>query len=139
MHLNEFGSIAEAAWRDIPNHFRGVQLDAGVVMPNHIHVILILAAPDRRGAACRAPTPIAFGPPKPESLATIVRSFKSAVTRQSNRIRGTPGAAIWQRNYYEHIVRNEQDLRTIRDYIADNPARWADDKENPAKRSRGAR
>jgi REP element-mobilizing transposase RayT len=66
-------------------------------------------------------------------LAAIVGSFKSAASRQINQLRDTPGAPVWQRGYYEHIIRNERSLDRIRGYILDNPARWAWDRENPAR------
>jgi REP element-mobilizing transposase RayT len=74
---------------------------------------------------------------KPGSLGAIVRSYKSAVTRRINRLRDTPGAPFWQRNYWEHIIRNEASLNRIRGYIENNPARWAEDQlhpETPANR-----
>jgi putative transposase len=67
-----------------------------------------------------------------EPLSTIVRSFKSATTNRINDLRKTPGGLVWQRNYYEHVIRNEQSLNRIREYIAGNPARWDVDRENPA-------
>ncbi len=72
-----------------------------------------------------------FGRPVRGSIPTIVRSFKSAVTRQVNELLNTPGARVWHRNYDEHIIRNEESLNQIRQYIADNPERWAFDRENP--------
>jgi hypothetical protein len=69
----------------------------------------------------------------PGSLGSIIRSFKSASTRSANLLAGTPGAPLWQRNYYEHILRNEEDLSRGREYIASNPARWALDEENPER------
>jgi REP element-mobilizing transposase RayT len=62
----------------------------------------------------------------------VVRGFKGAVTTRINLRRGTPGVLVWQRNYYEHVIRNENDMTRIRAYIADNPAGWADDENNPA-------
>ena len=73
------------------------------------------------------------------SLPAVVRSFKSASARQINLLRGTPGAPLWQRNYYEHVIRNEEDLFAIRKYIADNPAQWALDEENTERIIRGGR
>jgi len=70
-------------------------------------------------------------PPDSGSLSAIGRSFRSAATREINRLRATPAVPVWQRNYCEHIVRNNDDLRAIRKYIADNPARWPEDEENP--------
>ena len=105
-----------------------------MVMPNHFHGILITGEPHRRGAACRAPTLGAFGPPIPGALSTIVRSLKAAATKRINELRGTRGLPLWQRNYYERIIRNEDDLIAIRRYILDNPACWAEDEDNPARR-----
>jgi REP element-mobilizing transposase RayT len=70
------------------------------------------------------------GPPS-GSLGAIVGNFKSVTARRINRVRKTPGVRVWQRNYYEHIIRNERELNGIRQYIRDNPARWAEDRENP--------
>ena len=65
------------------------------------------------------------------SIGAIVGSYKSAVSKRINRWRGTAGASVWQRSYYEHIIRDDADLNRIRQYIWDNPARWDDDPENP--------
>ncbi|MCK4231825.1 transposase, partial [candidate division WOR-3 bacterium] len=70
--------------------------------------------------------------PKPRSLGSIVGSFKSAVTRRVNRMQASHGATFWQRNYYEHVIRNEKELNLIRQYIMDNPLKWETDRENPA-------
>jgi hypothetical protein len=67
----------------------------------------------------------------PGSIPAIVRAYKSAVTLRVNLIRGTPGADVWQRNYYEHIIRDDDELRRARQYILDNPLHWALDRENP--------
>ena len=61
----------------------------------------------------------------------MIAGVKSAITRRVNELRGTPGAPVWQRNFYEHIIRNERELGNIRWYILDNPAKWAEDPENP--------
>jgi len=64
-------------------------------------------------------------------LSLFIGGFKSAVTRRINELRGTPGAPVWQRNYYEHIIRNEDDFEAIRRYILTNPLQWHQDRENP--------
>lgn len=74
----------------------------------------------------------------PGSLGVIVRSFKSAVTKRINELRRTPGAPVWQRNYYERIIRNDRELSRIRQYIADNPMKWDLDRDNPAAVGTGA-
>ena len=129
MFLNDAGRIVEKTWLEIPEHFLIAGLDSFVVMPNHIHGILVLVEMGSRGTACRAPTE-RFGKPVPDSLPTIIRSFKSAATRRFNIFRNTTGLTLWQRNYYEHIIRSEESLFRIRKYIVENPLCWEEDPEN---------
>jgi hypothetical protein len=72
-------------------------------------------------------------------LGSFIAGLKSAATKRINEIRGTPGLPVWQRNYYEHVIRNEEELDAIRQYIADNPLRWAEDRENPHNVGAGPR
>src|SRR5262249_23096004 len=126
---------SSAGWR-----FPNVELDEFVVMPNHIHGILVLGTDgvdNPEGKACLAPTifePHAgvakFGKLMAGSLGAVIGSFKSAVSKQINQWRNMSGAAIWQRGYYEHIVRDENELHRIRQYILDNPLKWSTDAEN---------
>jgi REP element-mobilizing transposase RayT len=116
----------------------GVWLDEFVVMPNHIHGILVITDERRGTTAGRGTTPSCpyvgeFGKSIAGSLPTIVRSFKSAVTKRINETRGTPGAPVWQRNYYERIIRNDREFDAIRQYIRNNPTCWAEDAENPCR------
>ncbi|MFA5374195.1 MAG: transposase [Dehalococcoidia bacterium] len=134
MILNEAGMMAEKHWRDIPAHFPHIELDEFVVMPNHVHGIIVINC---RGTACRAPTAERFGKPVAGSVPTIIRSFKSAVTKWMRQ--NTPVYNVWQRNYYEHIIRDDASLNLIRQYIMDNPSRWAEDEENPARELSSAR
>jgi REP element-mobilizing transposase RayT len=124
--------IAEQCWLEIPRHFQDIELDEWVVMPNHLHGIIIITDA-RRGTACRAPTSVIerFGKPISGSLPTIIRSFKSAATKRINDLRGTTRAPVWQRNYYEHVIRNEDELNRLRRYILDNPVQWNIDENNP--------
>ena len=132
VRLNSYGEVVDQCWRQIPNHNPFVQLDAFVIMPNHLHGILVLAYDTwGRGTACRAPTE-SFGRPVPGSLPTLIRSFKSAATRGINRLGSTPGRRVWQRGYYERVIRNERELNAVRRYIAANPLQWELDPENPA-------
>jgi REP element-mobilizing transposase RayT len=145
--------VAEAYWLRIPRHSPQVALDAWVVMPNHLHGVIVLrrgeASPEAtsstEGTALTETDPVAKPVARdasplprrphgvlPGSLGAIVGNYKSVTARRINRLRRTPGAPVWQRNYYEHIVRNERALNAIRQYIADNPARWAWDTYNPA-------
>ena len=136
MVLNDFGTIADECWRAIPGHFEHVELGAYVVMPNHVHgVIVINDMGDGMGRGAAMLRPYDDNPHphkinvKPGSLGAIVRSFKSAVSYRINKEYNATG--IWQRNYYEHIIRNDKDLQRITDYIETNPLRWNDDDENP--------
>nr|VFK56562.1 MAG: Transposase IS200 like [Candidatus Kentron sp. TUN] len=99
-------------------------------MPNHFHGIVMITDGDvaRRGTARRAPTMEQFGRPASGSVPTIIRSFKSAVTKRINQSRKTPGMRLWQRNYWEHIVRDEPELLHIREYIRNNPIHWKTDR-----------
>jgi REP element-mobilizing transposase RayT len=132
MRLNEYGLVLEAAWTNTRILRPQVQLDEYVVMPNHFHGILAIFDMGRgvlqyAPTARRVPT---FGSPS-QTVGAIVRGFKSATTKHINEMRHTPGAPVWQRNYYEHIIRNEDDLAHIRQYILDNPLKWPEDAENP--------
>jgi len=150
MQLNPIGRMVQECWRAIPQHFPHVVLDAFVVMPNHVHGILVIVEKTNAGAAHSAGamrsvgathasplqndnTPTRPRGPKRQSIASIVGSFKSAVTKCINEYRGTPGAPVWQRNYYEHIIRTEESLNRIREYILQNPLRWHLDRENPER------
>ncbi|MFA5367512.1 MAG: transposase [Dehalococcoidia bacterium] len=83
-----------------------------------------------------APTCERFGKPVANSIPTIIRAFKSASTKRINEMRNSCGTSIWQRNYYEHVIRNDKDLDDIRQYILDNPVCWSDDENHPGKMSR---
>ena len=150
MVLNEAGRIVADEWLKSARIRAEIKLDAWVVMPNHIHGILTItdvggecnrrSRPDQRslttgvGVPDRGDRRVAPTGPGPRSLGAIVAGFKSASARRINAFRGTPGASVWQRNYYEHVIRYEAVLNRIRQYIAENPARWAEDPENPARR-----
>jgi putative transposase len=127
-----FREIAERQWRAIPGHphARRVSLDEWVVMPDHVHGLLVLgprAAGERFGPPARRGEPA--GVP-PGSLGAIVGNYKAVVTRQINRLRDTPHAPVWLRNYYERIVRDQEELEACRRYITNNPARWAADHDD---------
>ena len=121
--LCEYGNIVNDEWIKSAHIRNKIELDEFVIMPNHIHGIIII---NDLGTARRAPTK-QFGFSVSGSLPTIVRAFKSASTKRINELRNSPGQKLWQRNYYEHIIRDEKDLNRIRKYIKDNPAKWEDD------------
>ena len=112
-----------------------ISLDEYIVMPNHFHGIVIIndvgaqrAAPEQRAAPVRKNEYENDRPHvKSGSLGAIVRGFKSAVTRRINLLRNAPARSFWQRNYYDHIIRGEEDLENVRLYIQSNPYNWAED------------
>lgn len=130
--LSDFGAIADECWRAIPEHFPFVELGAYVVMPNHVHGIIVIrddeSAPN--GVVVQ-PTITRLTGTKRGSLGAIIGSYKSAVSYRINQEHNAAG--IWQRNYYEHIIRDDRDLQRITDYIEANPLRWIDDDENPVR------
>ncbi len=121
-------AIVRIVWDAIPDHFPGAAIDEFIVMPNHVHGIIWITETRSVGAQHAAP----LRPVVPAgSLAAIVRSFKSAAAKRINEFRGTRGPPVWQRNYYERIIRDEDELNDIRQYIRDNPKNWKDDPHNP--------
>jgi len=114
----------------MPDHYSQIEVANFIVMPNHVHFVIIISAV---GAGLRPARTSPQAEPNKSQLPEIVRALKSFSSRGINKIRQTPGALVWQRNYYEHIIRNEDDLNRIREYIEYNPARWAEDEENPAR------
>lgn len=142
MFLNDSGKIVESEWLRTLKLRNYLTLDQYIVMPNHFHGILIIKNRCGRGTAYCAlkekdakntvPTKYeSFGKPISDSIPTIIRSFKSAVTKGINFLRNTPAEKVWKRNYYEHIIRNYKELENTRQYIIDNPANWFEDKDNP--------
>jgi REP element-mobilizing transposase RayT len=136
MRLNECGETVEHEWSRTGVLRRNLVPDAFIVMPNHFHAIVTL--PDSgRGVLQYAPTadqPSLRSPS--QTIGAIVRGFKSAVTRQINALRRTARVSVWQRNYYEHIIRSEASLNAIRCYIESNPLLWRYDAYNPAPKAR---
>ena len=136
MHLNALGEIVVAGWHDLPLHFPNVELDAFVVMPNHVHGIILLTAPVVPKTSSRANGPSPAADPaatvRNASLPDVIRALKTFTAKRMNQRCGTTGLPRWQRNYYEHVIRDERSLDRIREYIMGNPARWTVDRENPA-------
>ncbi len=136
MRLNQIGRIVDEAWHDLPNHYPHVELDVFCIMPNHVHAIIILkddvGAGNGVGAGLRpAPTPAPTpSPTQRHPLSEIVRAFKSFSARRINAARGTRGIPVWQRNYYEHVIRDNDDYLAQTNYIHNNPLNWEKDDEN---------
>ena len=170
MILTQMGRIAQQEWERLPARFPSLELGSFVVMPNHMHAILILIDDPGRGTTedgkdtgqevtrraptaerfidpgrntaedgngpgqdipCHAPTEERFGHPVRGSIPTIVRSYKSSVSWRINRLREHPNHPVWQRNYYEHVIRDHADWERIDTYIRENPRLWDKDQLNP--------
>ncbi len=157
MLLNEYGDIVMKCWDTIVGHFYNVKIDEVIVMPNHIHGIVSLSnvgaqfiAPDVMIAPAVVDCPVSGRSVTNQNnkegvinqgvinhaptVGGIVRAFKARCTYMINHMRKAQGAPVWQRNYYEHIIRDEQELYAICEYIRYNPLKWEEDEENPNKK-----
>ena len=126
MCLNPSGNIVSQVWQSIPKHHPNTVVNPFIIMPNHLHGIIQIVGARRAVPLHQSEE---FGKPVPGSIPTIVRSFKSETTRQINIMRHSSGAKIWQRNYYEHIIRDQKDYENINKYILTNPQNWNNDSE----------
>jgi len=145
MHISSFGRIVIKEWEKLPSRFPMVGLDLMVLMPNHFHgIIMVLPEIDTamngnntdldlilKHRSSMGGNREEFGQPIPNSIPTVIRSFKAAVSLRINTIRGTQSGLVWQRNYYERVIRDEMELLKIRKYIHENPLKWDLDNENP--------
>ena len=142
MVLNNAGRIADQCWREIPKHYPNVQLDEYVIMPNHVHGIIGIIMDDKNAGAKNFTNvgvqnfePLRFESMHrenkyqkiiPRSIGSIIRGFKIGVTKWFRQ--NTEIYTVWQRNYWDHIIRNEIELNRIRDYIINNPKNWNKDR-----------
>jgi putative transposase len=151
MYLNEYGEIVQKWWDEIPVHFPNVELGAFVIMPNHVHGIIFIIT-QRRGEVISPrynpnknflnenvdeTSNLGGGTPplRKRTLGQIVAYFKYQSTKEINRIEIDKAITkFWQRNYYEHIIRDEKDLQNKTDYIESNPSLWDNDEDNPLNR-----
>ncbi len=133
MRLSALGEIAARIWQTIPNHVSHVELGTFVVMPNHIHGILVLR--ESVGAKHASPLRHQLKGSRRGSVSAIVQAFKSAVSREA-RLQGfVSGEPLWQRGFHDHIARTNEELTRVRLYIEENPLRWSLDAENPDRRA----
>ncbi len=153
--LNKFGKIVDQKWNNIPKHFSNTTLDEYIIMPNHIHGIIGIVVgakhfsqkdnrnlkivkkieyegDDENSNKNASPLPHPNGT-KPGSLSLIIQNLSSITTRKINQIRETNKMKLWQRNYFDRIIRNGDELIRIRKYIRENPLRWEIDEENLEK------
>ena len=127
--LNDFGEIVKQYTDQATKQFTNVEFDTYVLMPNHMHMIIIINNPESslRVQTCRG----GVTPPLQRTLGHLVGYYKYLTTKQINIVRNTPGIPLWQRNYYERIIRNDKELYNLRQYIQNNPMQWDNDKDNP--------
>jgi len=149
MQLNDFGRIVAAEWIRSGELRAEIETGEYVVMPNHFHGIVMITDDIASGCHRRGDRPVAQNAgqmssgksgdrpvaptpgPQPKSIGAMMAGFKSAVTKRINIIRDIPGVPVWQRNYYEHVIRDDADYNRIAEYVADNPRRWTEDKLHP--------
>jgi REP element-mobilizing transposase RayT len=134
--LSGVGDIVEDCWQGIPLHYPNITLDEFIIMPNHVHGILFINEGDV--GAEHAP-PVETTPKRGRhasplqksrmSLSTVMGSFKAAATKRINQLHNTPGKIIWQRSFYDRIIRDEDDLHNLRGYIHHNAAKWPEEHE----------
>jgi putative transposase len=139
IHFNLYGRTIMKYWQEIPRNFSNAELDIWTIMPNHIHGIIIIhpnlstgeashyKASDIDDASPQQQRPTGTNP---QSLAAMIQNFKSISTRRINRFRRTPGVPLWQRDYWERIIRDERELNQVREYIQNNPLQWPRKQEN---------
>ena len=153
MRVNQNGKIVMDAWQDLPNHYYCI-LDAFVIMPNHIHGVVQIpdgfdipyypvaaglrpAATGREIAAATVGFKVAgenVNNVLPASLTEIVRALKSFSARRINELRGIPGQPVWQRSFHDHVLRGNNDIEMVREYIRLNPQKWDEDRNNVRKK-----
>jgi len=148
--LNRLGMLVERCWSELPGHFGNLALDEYVIMPNHLHGIItvpsrgITPRSDRArihqnedDARARHALPLQrkFGKPMRGALPTVIASFKSAATKRARQHGLSQNRSVWQRGYYERVIRGEKELARIRKYITENPLTWELDRENPLSRN----
>jgi len=134
VHVSRIGKIVKDCWLEIPKHFQSVTLDEYVIMPNHLHGIVIIDEHHRVGARHASPNSTNDKNTKPkgtpiQSLGAIIGSFKSAATKRIHKEGLIKDQFIWQRNYYEHVIRDDEDYLRIVEYIQFNPITWENDQE----------
>ena len=131
VQLTPLGKIAEEAWFAIPNHFEGVTLQAFVIMPNHLHGIIEIGAlvAAHHAVPLHGAWPASTPRLRRSSLSVIIRSFKAEVTRRAHQELNRRGD-VWQRNYFDRVIRDSREFSAATRYIVENPLQWEWDREN---------
>ncbi|MFH0790600.1 MAG: transposase [Candidatus Omnitrophota bacterium] len=130
--LNKFGLIVDEELKNTENIRHEIKLDRYMIMHNHLHCIIIINRADGKfnRAASRPPLQISNIVNRKQTLSSFVSGFKSVVTKRINILRDTPRKPVWQRSFYDHIIRNDRSLNAIREYITTNPENWENDIDN---------
>jgi REP element-mobilizing transposase RayT len=124
MRLNATGLIVAESWKWLATQYNHVELDEWVIMPNHLHGVIVITD-DRRGGSRTARATRTTAPESQRKpIGGLIGAFKTISTKRINEYRSNMGSGIWQRNYYEHIIRNEPELSSIREYMQNNPMQW---------------
>lgn len=143
MVLNQYGDVVAQTYQWLCQHYSYLDLDEWIIMPNHFHAIMVITDEPRRGGSRTAPTTTneqrtvnnSNNPSEPtvkrKSLGRLIGAFKTVSTKKINILRDAPGTPLWQRNYYEHIIRNQNAMDKIRQYIINNPVSWSIDQLHP--------
>ncbi len=116
----------------MPSHYKNVELVEHVIMPNHVHAIVMIDGEHMFSSTAKMSLESAattFSPPRPGSLSAIIRSYKAGVTLQARDVRFAEN--VWQAGFYEHILRGERVIAAVREYIRNNPKNWGEDRDNP--------
>jgi len=129
MQLNAAGQIVADTWMWVQNHYPYIKLDEFVVMPNHLHGIICIE--DHPNVCRGGPRPAPANNLKIKPLGQLVGALKMVSAKRINLLRDAAGIPVWQRDFYDHIIRDENEWSRIRQYILDNPLNWAEDDENP--------
>jgi putative transposase len=138
VYLSRMGNIVKESWMKIPVHFKDVRLDQFVIMPNHLHGIIVIQRKPSKDTDVLPPDVDSINKRRALDLGQILAYFKYQSTKIINELRDTPGFPVWQRNYYEHIIHDEEEMKKYRKYIIENIVNWDTDKENPINVKVGA-
>ena len=125
MILNKYGFIAERCLLDLPNHYNRCKIDHYVIMPNHVHVIIIINDCNRREGSATLP------PNEQHGITEVLRGFKTFSSKEINNLLSPGKKFSWQKSFYDRIIRNEKELYNIRKYIEQNPLKWEFEKNVP--------
>jgi putative transposase len=118
MALSDLGKVVHSCWVDLPNHYPEIEIKEFVIMPNHIHGIILIKDHNSE-----------INPSNLYGLTEIIRGFKTFSAKEINAIRKTKGFSVWQRGFHDRIIRGKDELDRIKKYVLDNPKNWPSDKE----------